>query len=188
MLTLLRLTPAQLSRLHPISDASLAGEESVLRIGRGGFSLGYVPLDKAQWRSFPPPRKADPAKLVTRPDAAAYAAFAGEALAGLACIVFDQDSAWTEIIDLRVDAAYRRQGVASTLLRTCEDASARQGMRGLKMAVPDSNPAACQFCEHCGFTLQGVDRYALLSAPSERDKPAAARACALLFYRPHQKG
>lgn len=188
MLTLLRLTPAQLSRLHPISDASLAGEETVLRIGRGGFSLGYVPLDKAQWRTFPPPRKADPATIVTRPDAAAYAAFAGEALAGLACIEFDEDSAWTEVVDLRVDAAFRRQGVASTLLRACEDASLHRGMRGLKMVVPDSNPAACQFCEHCGFTLQGVDRYALLSAPSERDKPAAARACALLFYRPHQKG
>ena len=74
------------------------------------------------------------------------------------------------------------------LMLFCEDVSLHRGMRGLKMIVPDSNPAACQFCEHCGFTLQGIDRYALLSAPSERDKPAAARACALLFYRPHQKG
>ena len=188
MLTLLRLTPALLARLHPISDASLAGEEVVLRIGRSGFYLGYVPLDKAQWRSFPPPGRADPTAIVARNDAAAYAAFSEESLAGLVCMIFDGDSVWTDIADLRVDAAFRRQGVASALLRACEDASRERGMKGLRMAVPDSNPAACQFCEHCGFTLQGIDRFALLHTPSERGKPAAARACALLFYRPHQKG
>ena len=62
------------------------------------------------------------------------------------------------------------------------------GMTGLKMCVTDTNPVICQFCEHCGFSLQGLDRHALIYTELERDKPLARRACQLHFYQQHQKG
>ena len=188
MLTVRKLTPELMERLRPISDASLAGEEVMLRIGRSGFTLGYVPLPRAEWRSFPMVSRAEPARLLADPNAAILLAFEDDVFVGQAAVAADGETGWTEIIDIRVDAAHRRQGVARALLNAIESFSHKHDMRGLRITVTDTNPAACQFCEHCGFTLQGLDRHALIYTEQERDKPLARRACQLHFYQQHQKG
>lgn len=188
MLTVRKLTPELLERIKPISDASLAGEEVMLRIGRSGFTLGYVPLPRAEWRSFPMAMKADPARLLADARAAVFLAFDEEEFVGQAAVLADPETNWTNVLDIRVDAAHRRKGVARALLAAIESFSLKRDMRGMRISIPDSNPAACQFCEHCGFALQGLDRMALAYTDAERDKPLARRACELYFYQQHQKG
>ena len=46
----------------------------------------------------------------------------------------------------------------------------------------------CQFCEHEGFSLQGMDRMALALTEQERMKPLAQRSCELIFYKQSKKG
>ena len=184
-----KLTPELVEKLRPVSDASLVGEEVMLRIGRTGFTLGYVPLPRAEWRSFPAEPMADPNLLLRLPQAAMFAAFEDDgSFVGQAAVMADAATQWARIIDIRVDAAHRRTGVASLLLESCQGFAEKQGMRGLSIHVTDTNPAACQFCEHRGFALQGMDRLALAYTDAERDKPLARRACQLFFYRTNQKG
>lgn len=187
MLTVQRMTPDSLDAFRMLDGAILAGEDVMLRITRSGFALGYVPLPRAEWRTFLPDPRLQPEAVVGRSDASLYAAFEDGLLIGTAAVCATPQL-WADVMDIRVAAQSRRQGVARMLLDACSDWSQRQGMQGLRMIVPDSNPVACQFCEHCGFTLQGVDRMALIHTPDEKVKPLARRACALIFYQQHQKG
>ncbi|MBE5804181.1 MAG: GNAT family N-acetyltransferase [Clostridiales bacterium] len=188
MLIVRRLTAELLERIRPISDASLCGEDVMLRIGRTGFVLGYVPLPRAEWRSFPMPVGLQPSQLLGDPSAAMFLAFDDEVFVGQAIVYTTSETRWTDVLDIRVDAAHRRKGVARALLSAIESFSRKQGMNGLRIALTDDNTVACQFCEHCGFTLQGLDRMALAYTEAERDKPLARRACELYFYQQHQKG
>lgn len=188
MLTVRRLTRELLACLRPIDGASLAGEDVMLRIGRSGFTLSYVPLPRAEWRSFPADDRVQPEALLADENSAMFLAFEDDAFVGQAAARNRRDTGWTEILDLRVDAASRRRGAARALLGAMEGFSRNAGMQGLRMAVTDDNTVACQFCQHCGFTLQGIDRMALAYTPAQRDKPLARRACQLFFYQLHQKG
>lgn len=188
MLTVRRLTPELLDSIRPISAASLCGEDVMLRIGRSGFTLGYVPLPRAEWRSFPAPAGLLPAQLLADTCATMFLAFDDDIFVGQAAIYNTPETRWTDILDIRVDAAYRRKGVARALLSAIESFSRQQDMNGLRIALTDDNTVACQFCEHCGFALQGLDRMALAYTAAERDKPLARRACELYFYQQHQKG
>lgn len=188
MLTIRRLTRELLACLRPIDGASLAGEDVMLRIGRSGFTLGYVPLPRAEWRSFPMSDQVQPETLLADASGAMFLAFENDTFVGQAAVYSQRDTGWTDILDLRVEAASRRKGVARALLGAMESFSRKAGMQGLRMAVTDDNTVACQFCQHCGFTLQGIDRMALAYTPAQRDKPLARRACQLFFYQLHQKG
>ncbi len=183
MLIVRRLTKALLDTWQPVAAESLAGEEAVLRIGRSGFSLGYMSLPRAEWRSFPMMEEAEPARLADDPDAAVFAAYQEGRFVGSAAVRATKRG-YGDVLDVRVDAPFRRGGVARALLAACERFAAQREMRALRLCCTDNNPVACQFCEHCGFTLQGLDRSALAYAPSEREKPMARRACMLFFYRP----
>ena len=188
MLTIKRLTIEDLPRWRVISSASLTGEDVLLRVGRGGFALGYVPLQRAEWRDFPADASADPGIVLADSRCALFGAFEDELLIGSASLRVNSVTRWAEITDLRVDAAYRRQGVARNLLDFCERLAVKRGMHGIRIACADTNPVLCQFCEHCGFTLAGVDSKALAYTDSERDKPLSRRAALLTFYKPIQKG
>lgn len=188
MLTVRRLTRELLDCLRPIDGASLAGEDVMLRIGRSGFTLGYVPLPRAEWRSFPMDNEVQPEKLLEQDGSAMFLAFQDENFVGQAAVSARKDTGWTEILDLRVEPACRRKGVARALLDAMESFSRKAGMQGLHMALTDDNTVACQFCQHCGFALQGLDWMALAYTPAQRDKPLARRACLLFFYQLHQKG
>lgn len=186
-MTVRRITADTLALLRPINDASLAGEEAVLRIARTGFSIAYTPLSRAEWRTFPPDEYADPLIAVNDDRTALFAAFEGDTYVGSACVRVNPTN-WADVMDIRVDAAYRCRSFARTLLDACERFAEGRGMHGLRIACTDTNPVMCQFCEHCGFTLSGVDTRAVAYTEAERSKPLARRAVLLYFYRPIQKG
>lgn len=187
MLKVRKLTREELNKLPPLSDACLCGDETVLRMGRSGFSLGYVPLEKAQWRTFPPALPLPLPEMVFLLGASVYGAFQEERFCGLAVIRKDEQG-WGEILDLRVDASCRRQGIATALLESCEGFARRRSLEGMRITVSDQNPVMCQFLEASGFRVQGVDRCMYSRLPEERQKPLALRACALFCYKMMERG
>ena len=182
MLTVRRLTPDTICDAQPIADAVLVGEETVVRIGRTGFSLGWSPLDRARWQNLPERADADAELLCSMEDAAVFGAFSDGQYVGGACMYAAYDG-WAELCDLRVDAAHRREGVATALVESCERQARKRGLSGLRCVVSDQNPIACRFLLARNFTLQGMDRMSLTASPEERAKPLMRRACALIFYR-----
>lgn len=182
MLTVRRMTTAGLGQITPIAEASLIGEETLLRVTRGGFSLTYVPIERAEWRYFSPAAGFEPALLCQDEAAAYFAAFADERYIGGAGVRCEPEG-WAYLGDIRVDAAHRRQGVASALLDACERFAHQKGCYGLRMEVSDQHPILCQFLQRRGYTLAGLDRMRLAAAPQERRKPLMRRSCALMFYR-----
>lgn len=188
MLTIRRLTIDDFPLLRPISSTSLVGEDVLLRIGRGGFELSYVPMASAVWRDFPADAYAEPRFVLSDDRSALFGVFEDKLLIGTAAMRLNGTTRWAELTDLRVEAAHRRQGVGRNLLDFCERLAVKRGMHGLRVACSDTNPGLCQFCEHCGFTLAGVDTKALAYTDAERDKPLSRRAALLTFYKPIQKG
>lgn len=187
MLIVRKLHADDLGLIRPLTDRTLVSEEAHIRISRLGFQLDYMPVPKAEWRTFLPADYADPA-IITQDDGSAfYAAFDGERYIGGAAVTTDPNG-WADVIDLRVDPAFRRQGAGRMLLDKCEHFAAKRNLSGLRLACTDTNPALCQFCEHMGFTLAGLDRMALAKSPEERLKPVSRRTCLLFFYRTIQKG
>ena len=187
MLIVRRIKADTLHQVEPLADTQLVTEEALLRIGRQGLQLGYSPLPKPEWRSFPPVDYADPAFLISDEASSFYGAFEGEKYIGCAAVTTTPNG-WADILDLRVDAAFRRQGAGRLLLDKCASFAAKHGLYGLRAACTDGNPGMCQFLEHEGFTLHGFDQMILSQAPEERIKPRSRRASLLYFYRLNQKG
>lgn len=177
-----RISLERLGDLGALRDHVLIGEEVLTKVGRSGFSVSYLPLPKAEWRSFAPVPDATPEALVQQENSAVFAAFQGEQFIGIACLRLVPDCCWAELLDIRVDAAYRRTGVGRMMLDACIRYAQSRGMMGIRVEAPESNPVLCQFCEHTGFRLHGLDRMALVYTENERSKPMARRACALYFY------
>lgn len=187
MLTIRKLTANDLGELRPFADRALVGEAVHLKISRLGFQLDYLPLTKAEWRTFLPPAFADPA-IITRDDASAFfAAFVDGRYVGCAAVTADP-AGWAEVIDVRVDPSWRRKGVATALLGQCGFFCEQRGLHGLRVTATDQNPALCRLLEQLGFILSGLDRMALTRDPVERTKPLLMRACLLFFYLPIEKG
>ena len=187
MLIVRRIKAETLHQVEPLTDNQLVTEEAVLRIGRMGLQLGYNPLPKPEWHSYPPVEYADPAFLVQDEGSAFYGAFEGEQYIGCAAVTINPNG-WADILDLRVDAAHRRQGAGSMLLDKCASFAAKRELYGLRVACTDGNPAMCQFLEHEGFVLHGFDSMVLTQTPDERLKPRSRRSSLLYFYRLNQKG
>lgn len=187
MATVRKLNADELNLLRPFSDRALVGEEAHLKISRLGFQLDYIPLQKAEWRSFLPAAGYDAARIVQDDASALFAAFDGNACIGSAAVTA-QSNGWAEVIDIRVDPMYRRRGVGTQLLGQCGFFAEENKLHGLRVCSTDTNPALCRFCEQLGFTLAGLDRLALSRDPEERCKPLIHRACLLYFYLPIEKG
>jgi len=187
MLTIRRLGPEEIGLIRPFSDRALVGEEVHLKISRLGFQLDYLPLPKAEWRTFLPVPYADPLIITQDEGSAFFAAFRANACIGCAAVTTDPNG-WADVIDIRVDPHHRRQGVGSALLAQCGFFAEARNLHGLRIACTDTNPALCHFCEHMGFILSGLDRMALAHSPEERVKPLMRRACELYFYLPIEKG
>ncbi|MBQ7139555.1 MAG: GNAT family N-acetyltransferase [Clostridia bacterium] len=187
MLIVRRIKPETLHQVKELTDTQLVTEEAVLRIGRTGLHLSYGGLPKPEWRSFPPVSYADPAFLVSDESSAFYGAFEGENYIGCAAVTINPNG-WADVLDIRVDAAYRRQGAGRMLMDKCASFAAKRDLYGLRVACTDANPGMCQFLEHEGFTLHGFDQMVLSQSPDERIKPRSRRASLLYFYRLNQKG
>ena len=168
-----------------IDGRILCGETVKIRIGRSGvnlFTLSYLPTQGALWKTFEPGEAAERAWQGLLPGAIAWGAFQDEQLSGIALAV-PSATCWCELLDIRVDSAQRRNGIGTMLLDACRRYARTQGMMGIKATVGDDNPVACQFLEHSGFTLQGLDRMQMAMTPAERVKPLLHRTCALFFYQ-----
>lgn len=187
MLIIRRLKPEQLHLIHPLEDPVLLEEEALLRIGRSGLQLSYTPLPRPQWHHIPPVAYAGPEFLINDPDSAFYTAFDGDAYIGCAAVTI-APSGWAEILDLRVQASNRRQGIGRLLLEKCIAFSEKHELTGIRISCTDSNAVMCHFLESNGFTLHGYDQMILSQQPSERCKPRSKRASLLYFYRLNQKG
>ncbi len=177
MLYIKRLEQSELVPLFG-SEKSLVSEQVLVRVSRLGFSLAYQQKGKAEWEAFPP----EEGLYSDRQGMAYFGAISDGQIIGLSCVSIGSNG-WTDLLDIRVDAAYRRIGAGKAMLDACEAWGADRGLVGLRTITSDRNPAACQFLEHCGFLLGGIDRISMSMLPDERDKPLANRSCLLVFYR-----
>lgn len=187
MLIVRRIKPETLHQVQTLADSQLVTEYAILRIGRMGMQLDYGALPKPEWRCFPPVDYAAPAFLVHDESSAFYGAFADDKYIGGAAVTMNPNG-WADVLDIRVDASYRRQGAGRMLLDKCASFAQKRELYGLRVACTDTNPGMCQFLEHEGFTLHGFDQMVLSQAPDERIKPKSRRASLLYFYRLNQKG
>ncbi len=165
-----------------IADQVLCGDEVTVRVGYSGFSLSYQPSVHAQWRVFHPTEEARLWLLHEPARCGLFSAIEDRRVVGIALIAATQNG-WAELCDIRVDVQHRRQGTGTALLNACAAFSESRKMGGMHCAVPDSNPVMCQFLEHHGFQVHGLDRMSLSLTDSERAKPLQQRACLLHFYR-----
>lgn len=69
--------------------------------------------------------------------------------------------------DLRVDAAHRRQSVATALVRAALAWARRAGCSELKVETQNNNPAACRFYARNGFVLAEAHAGAYADLPDE---------------------
>ena len=59
--------------------------------------------------------------------------------------------------DLKVNSAYRSQGVGAKLITACMEEARNQGMRGVYTIGQDNNLSACLFYLKQGFVIGGFD-------------------------------
>ena len=181
MLTIQPLKEASLSKFNQADTSFLAGERVQLRVTRKGFLTEYVPLPVAVWRCVAP-FPAEPKLLMENPKVACYIAFVDGQYAGQ-CVIGEGKHQLCELLDFRTDSHFRRQGIANQLLNACEDWAQRRKFAGLRTEVSDEQPAACQFLEHVGFTLGGVDRLWHFADPEQQKQVPAMRESVLVFYK-----
>lgn len=170
-----------LGLLHRADARFLAGDRVQLRMTRHGFALDYAPMAVAEWRTVRPyPVLAT--ELLERPDWVCYLAFAEDQPAGQ-CILKTGEHSLCELLDIRTDSRYRRQGIATELVETALEWAVRNGCAGLRAAATDEWPVACQFFEKTGFALGGIDRFWHAADPDQAKKLPGLRETVLLYYR-----
>lgn len=181
MLTILPLSEATIPLYNQIDNRYLVGELAAVRVARSGFSLEYMPLSKAEWRTYPPESLFAPQELLKRKDAICFFAFWEGKPVGQAVIARHVHNL-AMLRDIRVDVRTRRKGVGRALLETCKSWAVHQGLKGIMVETQDGNPVACQFYQSCGFVLGGVDRMLYAATLQQAQKPPALRDSALFFY------
>lgn len=100
----------------------------------------------------------------------AIGAFAGVTCIGLA-IFADQWTHYVYLDDLKVNAAYRRQGVGHGLLDAARPLAMARGSRGMTTIAQGSNIAANRFYLKYGFAIGGYNTqdYAFTSQRGDAD-------------------
>lgn len=83
-------------------------------------------------------------------------AYDGETCIGLA-IFQKQWHKYIYLYDLKVNARYRRRGIAARMLDKASEAALRLGYRGIWTVGQDNNLAACLFYIKNGFVIGGLD-------------------------------
>ena len=158
--------------LNTLDARHLVSEVAALRLARGGFSLEYKPLASSVWRRAAENEQITAEGFLGRRDRDVFFGYLDGALCGQ--MVLAQN--WNQmalVLDVRVDIPARRKGLGRELMDVAMDWAGLHGMEGVMVETQDANPAACQFLEHCGFTLAGVDcmLYAGLARKSEKASP-----------------
>jgi [ribosomal protein S18]-alanine N-acetyltransferase len=96
----------------------------------------------------------------------AFITLCDSTLAGFAVASWLPQEAAAEVEGLVVDEKYRRQGMASALLRACMEWAANAGASSMRLEVRASNTAALALYQRHGFSAVGRRR-AYYSAPVE---------------------
>ena len=90
-------------------------------------------------------------KLATA-DELFFVAIADEQVAGTAMAGFDGHRGW--LYRVAVAPELRRQGIATSLIRHCEQALARRGCLKVNLQVRAPGPEAVRFYQACGYSLE----------------------------------
>lgn len=181
MLTILPLSRENRDQLNQADARFLAGDRVQLRVTRKGFTPEYTPLPNAEWRTVQPlPVDAD--HWLADPKAACFLAFVDGQHAGQA-IVRLMGHRLCELLDLRTDTHFRRQGVGTELINACQTWAESMRRVGIRVETTDEQPVACQFFESYGFTLGGVDRLLHSADPDQARRFPAMRESVLVFYK-----
>ena len=117
-----------------------------------------------------------PESYLKYPDRSGFLAYLQDRPAGL-LLLSESWNRMAVIDDIQVDASQRRQGIATALLKKAEIWAHRRNLYGLRLETQDTNVAACQLYEYCGFVLGGLDRYLYAGIPE------SSKEIALFWYR-----
>lgn len=83
-------------------------------------------------------------------------AYDGEKCVGLA-VMQDFFFSYMYLLDLKVDGAYRGQGVGKILIEKAKEAARGKNYRGIFTQGQDNNASACLFYLKRGFRIGGLD-------------------------------
>ncbi len=108
-------------------------------------------------------------------DAAFLGAYDGDTCVGLA-VLRREMFRYLYLDDLKVDRAYRGQGVGALLIGACLEEARRLSLRGVYAICQDNNLSACLFYLRQGFEIGGFDNRSYRGT-SQEDKAN------LFFYR-----
>ena len=93
---------------------------------------------------------------LTRDDAVFLGAYDGDQCIGLAVLRRDM-FLYLYLDDLKVNAAYRGQGVGGMLIAACMEEARKQRLLGVYTIGQDNNVSACLFYLRHGFEIGGFD-------------------------------
>jgi ribosomal-protein-alanine N-acetyltransferase len=93
---------------------------------------------------------------IAKPSSVCLGAFVGETLVGY-LIVSRYVDAW-HFMNIAVDPAHRRLGLATALLERLFEDTADDTRRGYTLEVRVSNAGAIRLYEHLGFRMRGIRR------------------------------
>ena len=85
-------------------------------------------------------------------------AYDGEQCIGLA-IMRDDFLKYMYLYDLKVNSAYRGEGVGVMLIEKCKEVAVEHGYRGVYTQGQDNNLGACKFYLKCGFEIGGTNTH-----------------------------
>ena len=182
MLSIKPLDESNRAYLNQADTRFLAGDRVLLRVARRGFAPEYVPLPNAEWRTLQTTRVLDADTLLADAKAACYLAFVDDQYAGQ-CAVRLAAHRLVELLDVRVDTRFRRQRVGTELLKYCAFWTQEHHRAGIRAEASDESPVACQFFEHCGYELGGVDKLWHNADPWQAERVPAMRETVLTFYK-----
>lgn len=181
MLTIVPLTPENRADYNRPDARHLVDERIQLRFTRNGFLPDYLPMLPGNWHTVKP-CAIEAETLLSLPEYGCYLAVTEGRCAGQ-CVVKRGPHHLCEVVDLRTDSRYRRQGIGTALLNAAMDWAAQQGLRGIRVETTDACPGMCRFLEHSRFMLGGVDMLRRAADTPETLHVPQRRESTLIFYQ-----
>ena len=140
---------------------------TIERITENNFSAF---ADMTYWRKNGQERKGDtpPGDMVKKHLAdknfRVYAAKADGRFVGWIALVFMPKISWTDtgfvyVDELWVQDDYRRQGIATALMKKADEMKKEFSAVGVRLYVNVNNPGAKDLYEKCGYTCQGTAEF-----------------------------
>ena len=115
MLAVKSLSLQEIPLLDSIAGQMPVSEEILLRIGRGGFTLNYIPAQGVHWETFPPPYPYEAVTLLSNHEQTILGGYDEGRLKAFAAVSCHRNG-WVEVLEIRVDALSRRKGLVIALL------------------------------------------------------------------------